>query len=93
MAADGRPPVNKQFEPILFSDALLNMEPRGWMTKREGKIRGTTPRAHKRTGRTLCRDDAMTHYNTPVFGRLPTARPPLQGRGAYHGAGAHRPDL
>ena len=85
----GGRPFNKQFEPILFNDALLNMEPRDADDpKREGKDPWNYLRAlDKRTGRTLwVADDAMTHYNTPVFGRLADGTPAvLQGRGAYHG--------
>lgn len=85
----GGRPFNKQFEPILFNDTLLNMEPRDADDpKREGKDPWNYLRAlNKHTGRTLwVADDAMTHYNTPVFGRLPDGTPAvLQGRGAYHG--------
>ncbi|MEQ2008003.1 MAG: PQQ-binding-like beta-propeller repeat protein [Limisphaerales bacterium] len=85
----GGRPFNKQFEPILFNDALLNMEPRDADDpKREGKDPWNYLRAlDKRTGRTLwVAEDAMTHYNTPVFGRLADGTPAvLQGRGAYHG--------
>ena len=74
----GGRPFNKQFEPILFNDTLLNMEPRDADDpKREGKDPWNYLRAlDKRTGRTLwVADDAMTHYNTPVFGRLPDGTP------------------
>ena len=85
----GGRPFNKQFEPMLVGDALLNMEPRDLDDpKREPNdpwnyIRGID----KRTGRTLwVSDDALTHYDTPVFGRLADGSPALlQGRGAYHG--------
>ncbi len=84
----GGRPFNKQFEPILFGNALLNMEPRdGGDPKREGKDPWNYLRAlDQRTGRTLwVADDAMTHYNTPMFGRLANGAPAvLQGRGAYH---------
>lgn len=80
-------PFNKQFEPILFGDTLLNMEPRDEGDPRREKdpwnyLRGLD----KRTGRTLwIAEDALTHYNTPVFGRLPDGTPAvLQGRGGYH---------
>ena len=82
-------PFNKQFEPILYKDALLNMEPRDPNDPRREKdawnyLRGLD----KRTGKTLwISGDALTHYNTPVFGLLPDKTPAvLQGRGGYHDA-------
>ncbi len=85
----GGRPFNKQFEPILFGDTLINMEPRDESDpRREGNdpwnyLRGLD----KNTGRTLwVADDAMTHYNTPVLGMRADGTPAvLQGRGAYHG--------
>jgi outer membrane protein assembly factor BamB len=85
----GGRPFNKQFEPILWGDVLLNMEPRDLDDpKREpadpwNYIRGLD----KQTGKTLwVSEDALTHYNTPVFGKLSDGTPALlQGRGAYHG--------
>lgn len=85
----GGRPFNKLFEPILFGDTLLNMEPRAENDpKREPKdpwnyIHGID----KRTGKTLwVSDDAVNHYNTPVLGRTANGEPAiLQGRGAYHG--------
>jgi hypothetical protein len=85
----GGRPFNKQFEPILLDDTLLNMEPRDeGDPKREAKDPWNYLRAlDKGTGRTLwVADDAMTHYNTPVLGRCADGTPAvLQGRGAYHG--------
>ncbi|MEK0446936.1 MAG: hypothetical protein RLZZ399_2257 [Verrucomicrobiota bacterium] len=85
----GGRPFNKLFEPILFGDTLLNMEPRAeGDPKREPKdpwnyIHGID----KRTGKTVwVSDDAVNHYNTPVMGRMANGDPAvLQGRGAYHG--------
>ena len=85
----GGRPFNKQFEPMLWGEALLNMEPRDSDDpKREpgdpwNYIRGLD----KQTGKTLwVSEDALTHYNTPVFGKLSDGSPAvLQGRGAYHG--------
>lgn len=80
-------PFNKQFEPILYGDILLNVEPRDESDSRREKdpwnyLRGLD----KRTGKTLwVADDALTHYNTPVMGKLPDGTPAvLQGRGGYH---------
>jgi len=83
-------PFNKQFEPILEGDTVLNMEPRDeGDPKREAQdpwnyLRGLD----KLTGKTLwVADDALTHYNTPMRGTLPDGTPAvLQGRGAYHGS-------
>jgi hypothetical protein len=81
-------PFNKQFEPILSGNTLLNMEPRDPDDpKREAKdpwnyLRGLD----KYTGKTLwVSDDALTHYNTPVLGRTADGVPAvLVGRGAHH---------
>ena len=81
-------PFNKQFEPMLVGDTLVNMEPRDEDDpKREPKdpwnyLRGLD----KRTGKTLwVSEDALTHYNTPVMGTLADGSPAvLQGRGGYH---------
>lgn len=85
----GGRPFNKQFEPILLGDTLLNMEPRDETDpKREPKDPWNYLRAlDKHTGKTLwVADDAMTHYNTPVLGQRADGTPAvLQGRGAYHG--------
>jgi outer membrane protein assembly factor BamB len=85
----GGRPFNKQFEPILLGDTILNMEPRDETDpRREPKdpwnyLRGLD----KNTGHTLwVADDALTHYNTPVLGVRADGTPAvLQGRGAYHG--------
>ena len=81
-------PFNKQFEPMLVGDTVLNMEPRDEDDpRREAKdpwnyLRGLD----KLTGRTLwVADDALTHYNTPMCGTLPDGTPAvLQGRGGHH---------
>ena len=82
-------PFNKQFEPIVLGNAILNMEPRDASDpKREAADPWNYIRAiDKLTGKTLwVSDDAMTHYNTPVVGQLADGTPAvLQGRGAYHG--------
>ena len=84
----GGRPFNKQFEPMLIGDTLINMEPRDSDDpKREPKdawnyLRGLD----KLTGKTLwVSEDALTHYNTPVMGTLDDGTPAiLQGRGGYH---------
>lgn len=81
-------PFNKQFEPILYRNMLLNVEPRDeGDPKREPKDPWNYLRAlDKETGKTLwVSEDALTHYNTPVFGDLPDGTAAvLQGRGGYH---------
>ncbi|MEY5025324.1 MAG: hypothetical protein RLZZ244_852 [Verrucomicrobiota bacterium] len=81
-------PFNKQFEPMLAGDTLLNMEPRDeGDPKREQDPWNYLRGLDKRTGRTLwVSDDALTHYNTPGLGVLPDGmRVVLQGRGGHHG--------
>jgi outer membrane protein assembly factor BamB len=78
-------PFNKQHEPILFGDMILNVEPldgnppekQGWNYLRA---------IDKNTGKTLwIADDATTAYTTSVFGRLKDGTPAvLTGRGGWH---------
>lgn len=84
----GGRPFNKQFEPMLIGDTVLNMEPRDETDPKREKdawnyIRGID----KNSGKTQwISDDAMTHYNTPVLGAMADGTPAvLQGRGGYHG--------
>ena len=80
-------PFNKQFEPIKIGDTVLNMEPldpddpkrkedawnyiRGFDAK-TGELKWTAP-------------EGLTHYNTPVLGKLPGGGfALLSGRGAHH---------
>lgn len=78
-------PFNKQHEPILYGDTILNVEPldgnpagkKGW-----NYLRGID----KRDGHTLwIAADGTTTYCTSVFGRLKDGRPAvLTGRGGHH---------
>ena len=80
-------PFNKQFEPILYGDFIVNLEPRDeGDPKREKDPWNYLRGLDKRTGKTLwVSEDSLTHYNTPVFGKLPDGTPAiLQGRGGYH---------
>ena len=82
-------PFNKQFEPILYRDTLVNLEPRDeGDPKREKDAWNYLRGLDKRTGKTRwVSEDALTHYNTPVFGLLPDKTPAiLIGRGGYHDA-------
>ena len=82
----GRPyPFNKQHEPILFGDVILNVEPldgnppgkNGWNFLRA---------IDKRTGQTRwIAEDGTTTYCTSVFGHTADGRPAiLTGRGGHH---------
>lgn len=80
-------PFNKQFEPILYQNTLLNVEPRDeGDPKREPDPWNYLRGIDKTTGKTLwVAEDSLTHYNTPVFGRRKDGTPAvLQGRGGYH---------
>ncbi len=80
-------PFNKQFEPFLSGDALVNMEPRDvGDPKREADPWNYLRGLDKLTGKTLwVADDGLTHYNTPMFGALPDGTPcVLEGRGGHH---------
>lgn len=80
-------PFNKQFEPIKIGDTVLNVEPldpqdpnrkedawnyiRGFDAQ-TGALKWTAP-------------EGLTHYNTPVLGKLPGGgHAVLSGRGAHH---------
>ncbi|MEQ1749827.1 MAG: PQQ-binding-like beta-propeller repeat protein [Prosthecobacter sp.] len=82
----GKPyPFNKQHEPMLFGDTLINVEPAdetppekpGW-----NYVRGID----KLTGKTRwIADDGTTTYCTSVFGRTANGEPAvLTGRGGHH---------
>lgn len=80
-------PFNKQFEPILFEDVLITMEPREpGDPLREKDAWNYLKGLDKRTGKVLwISEDSLTHYNTPMFGRTAEGAPAiLQGRGGYH---------
>jgi len=80
-------PFNKQFEPMVVGDTLLNMEPRdAGDPKREKDPWNYLRGIDKKTGKSLwVADDALTHYNTPMLGHLANGAPAvLQGRGGYH---------
>jgi hypothetical protein len=78
-------PFNKQHEPILYGNAILNVEPfDGNPAEKSGwnYLRGID----KSTGKTLwIADDGTTAYATSVFGRLKDGTPAvLTGRGGWH---------
>ncbi len=83
----GGRPFNKQFEPFIAGNALVNMEPRDADDpKREKDAWNYLRGLDKNTGKTLwVSEDALTHYNTPVMGTTGDGTPAvLQGRGGYH---------
>jgi hypothetical protein len=79
-------PFNKQHEPILFGDTLMNVEPleKDAPDKKDWNyLRGID----KATGKVLwTAEDATTTYCTTVFGNLADGTPALlHGRGGWHG--------
>lgn len=79
-------PFNKQFEPILYGDLLINMETYwekdgkrvyGWnylyaIDKNDGKV-------------VWISEDSLTHYNTPNFSTTSDGKGAMMiGRGGYH---------
>src|SRR5207249_7385951 len=75
-------PFNKQHEPILWGDTILNVEPADGRPAGWNYLRGID----KRTGKTLwIADDGTTTYATSVFGKTSTGEPAvLTGRGGWH---------
>ena len=79
-------PFNKQFEPVISGDTLINMETYwekdgkrvyGWnylygIDKMTGKVKWIS-------------EDGLTHYNTPFFSKTNEGKPAmLIGRGGHH---------
>ena len=79
-------PFNKQFEPILWRNFLLSVEPRDTQDpKREADPWNRLRALDARTGNTVwIAEDALTHYNTPTVGRRDGVDCVLQGRGGHH---------
>ncbi len=72
-------PFNKQFEPILHKNTLLNLEPEeknGW-----NYVVGRDSRTGKKLWRS---EDGLTHYCTPTPGKLGRKSVVLIGRGGHH---------
>ncbi|MGJ8654566.1 MAG: PQQ-binding-like beta-propeller repeat protein [Opitutaceae bacterium] len=80
-------PFNKQFEPFMVGDTIVNMEPYdntdgarvlGWhylhaLDRLTGELKWVS-------------EDSMTHYNTPVYSKNALGKPTVMiGRGAPHG--------
>jgi len=79
-------PFNKQFEPLLFDNFIINMEPYwekdgkreyGWnylyaLDKNSGEVKWIS-------------EEGLTHYSTPIFNTTTSGTPAmLIGRGAHH---------
>jgi hypothetical protein len=79
-------PFNKQFEPILHGDWLLNLEPRDMSDpKREKDPWNYIQALDKKTGKVVwVSEDALTHYNTPIKNKGKDGWSLLIGRGGYH---------
>lgn len=81
-------PFNKQYEPIKIGHTLLNVEPlpAGHPDRREDAWNYVRA-FDARTGADLwTAPEGVTHYNTPVLGRLADGgHAVLYGRGAHHG--------
>ena len=80
-------PFNKQFEPIKIGDTILNMEPRDLDDPLRRDDAWNYLKGFSATdGRELwIASEGLTHYNTPVLGKLPGGgHAVLSGRGAHH---------
>ncbi len=80
-------PFNKQFEPFLMGDHLVTLEPRAeGDARREADPWNYLKGLDKKTGEVVwVSDDALTHYNNPISGRLQGGDPAvLIGRGGHH---------
>ena len=79
-------PFNKQFEPILHEDLILNMET--YWEKDGKRVYGWNYvyGLDKKTGEVVwISEDALTHYDTPGFNRTADGTPAmLIARGAHH---------
>ena len=89
-------PFNKQYEPIKVGDVLLNVEPRDPTDPLRREDAWNFLRAFDaRTGQSLwTAPSGLTHYNTPVLGKLPEGGfAVLSGRGAHHNTPEGPPGL
>ena len=80
-------PFNKQFEPIKIGDTILNMEPRAADDPLRRKDAWNYIKGFSAIdGSELwIAPEGLTHYNTPVLGKLPGGgHAILAGRGAHH---------
>jgi len=80
-------PFNKQFEPIKFGDTVLNMEPRDAddPLRKEDAWNYLKGFSAVDSSQLWIAPEGLTHYNTPVLGKLPDgSHAVLAGRGAHH---------
>ena len=77
-------PFNKQFEPFIYDNIIVNMEPERQQNTGRNYGWNYLYAYDKNTGRLLwVSEDAMTHYNTPACGTLSNGKAAvLIGRGA-----------
>lgn len=79
-------PFNKQFEPYLDGDILINLET--YWKKDEKRVYGWNYLygLDKKTGKELwISEDGLTHYNTPVMSKTAAGKKAiLIGRGGHH---------
>jgi hypothetical protein len=81
-------PFNKQYEPIKVGDTVINVEPLDPDDPKRREDAWNYVRGFDATtGRSLwTAPEGLTHYNTPVLGKLPGGGyGVLAGRGAHHG--------
>ena len=80
-------PFNKQFEPLLSGDLVINMEPYGEDDGIRTQGWNYLVAYNKTTGgRVWISEDALTHYNTPVLSKTKDDKDAvLIGRGGHHG--------
>ena len=80
-------PFNKQYEPIKFGDTILNVEPLAPDDPMRRDDAWNLIRAFDANSGALkwTAREGLTHYNTPVLGKLPDGGlAVLSGRGAHH---------
>lgn len=79
-------PFNKQFEPYISGNILINMET--YWAKDNKRVHGWNYLygLDKKTGKELwISEDGLTHYNTPVLSTTSEGKPAmLIGRGGHH---------
>jgi hypothetical protein len=81
-------PFNKQYEPIKIGDTLINVEPLDPDDPKRREDAWNYLRGFDATmGKPVwTAPEGLTHYNTPVMGKLPDGGyGVLAGRGAHHG--------
>lgn len=80
-------PFNKQFEPFIVDDLIINMETYWENDGRRNFGWNYLYGIDKNTGKTLwISEDGLTHYNTPFLSKTKKGKPAIMiGRGGHHG--------